>query len=221
METIVLPFNFLDAIMNGNYKKVQYMLLKPTFTQYQLIEALNTAILFKQDTIASALLIKITNVNEVASGQYSPLQMATLIGDYMMVVQLVSRGATINLKGNTLQPISNAILAENYMIIAYLLLHGAKMNEEYQQMLETTFPQYFRMLNRLYSRIQFIKKIPGKYKSEVEGLKSLITLGNLSQSLDMFDTAYTALRNKHSGIRFSKSSGLKMSESPLPELPID
>lgn len=218
---IELPEKFLGAIMDGKYKQVQDILIKQTFTHYQLIKALNTAILFKKNTIASALLTKITNVNEVAPGQDTPLQMATSIGDYMMVVQLVSRGATINLEGNTLQPIWNAILAENIMIVAYLLLHGGKMNVSEQYMLKRTFPDHSPILTRLYSRIQFIKKIPDKYKSEVEELKSLITLGNLSQSLDMFDTDYTALRKKHSGLRFSKSSVFKMSESPLPELPID
>ena len=106
------------------------------------------------------------------------------------------------------------------MIVTYLLLHGAEMNIAGQHMLKTTFPDYSPILTRLYSRIQFVNKIPDKYKSEVEGLKSLITLGNLSESLDMFDTAYTALRKKHSGLRFSKSSGFKMN-SLLPELPID
>ena len=185
------------------------------------MEALNIAILCRRDKIAFALLTKIINVNEVAPGQDSPLQMATSIGDYMMVVQLVSRGATINLKGNTLQPIWNAILGQNIMIVAYLLLHGAEMNGADQHMLKTTFPDHSPILTRLYSRIEFIKKIPDKYKSEVEGLKSQITLGNLSESLDIFDREYTALRKKHSGLRFSKSSGFKMSNSLLPDLPLD
>ena len=221
METIELPEEFLGAIIDGDYKEVQGILLKETFTQYEFIEALNTSILCKKGTIAFALLTKINNVNEVAPKQDSPLQMATSMGNYTMVVQLVSLGATINLSGNRLQPILNAILAENYMIVAYLLLHGAKMDGAAQFMLKTTFPRDCHILTKLYSRIQFINKIPVKYKSEVEGLKSLITLGNLSESLDMFDSAYSALRDKHSGIRLSKSSLVKKTKTTLPELPID
>jgi hypothetical protein len=221
MSSIELPEEFLGAIMDGEYEQVQDMLLKRTFTQHQLKEALNIAILCRKDKIAFVLLTKITNVNEVAPGQDRPLQMATSMSNFQMVVILISRGAHINLKGNTLQPILNAILAQNIMIVAYLLLYGAEMNEGEQHMLKTTFPKHFQILNRLYSRIQFINKIPVKYNSEVEELKSRITLGNLSKSLDMFDTDYTALRKKHSGPRLSTSSIFKMSESPLPELPID
>jgi len=92
------------------------------------------------------------------------------------------------------------------------------LTESHWKHIKKVFPQHFPILNRLYSRIQFINKFPVKYKSEVEGLKSLITLGNLSESLDMFDTAYTKLRRKHTGFRFSKSSGFKTS-TELPELP--
>ena len=112
------------------------MLLKQTFTQHQLIQALNTAILFKKNTIASALLTKITN-NTVGSGQDTPLKWQTSTGNNMMVVQLVSV-KTINIKGDTLQPIMNAILAENIMIVG-LLLHGGKMNASEQYMLKQRF----------------------------------------------------------------------------------
>ena len=221
MSSIELPEYFLGAIMDGNCKKVFGLLRKQTFTQHELIEALNTAIFFRKDTIAFALLVKIDDVNNVLPNQDTQLQTATSMGNYWIVIELISRGAHINLKGNRLQPIFNAILAENYMIIAYLLLHGAKMNGVDQHMLETTFTKDYHILTRLYSHVQFIKKIPDKYKSEVEGLKAKITLGNLSESLDIFDREYTALRKKHSGLRFSKSSGFKMSNSLLPELPLD
>lgn len=277
METIELQgkyqLEFIEAALEGLQRVIDYLKEEGNLNQHQLIKCANTSLTCKFDVkIVVAILAYIDDVNYVAPGELSLIQIAASMGNYPIVMYLVMKGAKINLSGNTLQPIVYATIAKDYKSVAYLLMHGAfidndiqdmlksefplkynsymKIYEKYQELyksfkeknkdyvtnyiesgtaltkshrkhIKKVFPQHFPILNRLYSRIQFIKKIPDKYKSEVEELKSLITLGNLSKSLDMFDTAYAELRKKHSGIRFSKSSGFKMSDSLLPELPID
>jgi hypothetical protein len=170
-----------------------------------------------------------------------PIVHAIIANDYMIVAYLLMHGAFIDNKIQDMlkhyfpleynsymkiyekyQELYKSFKENNKDYLTNYIVSGTALTKSHWKHIKKVFPQHFSILYRLYSRIQFVKKkIPDKYKSEVEGLKSRITLGNLSQSLNMFDRDYTALRDKHSGLRFSMSSVFKMSMSPLPELPID
>lgn len=183
------------------------------------------------------LVMNYAEINLHGDNVLQPIDHAIIAGDYNSVSYLLMHGAFIDiklqqmmeytfpLKYDTLlliyekfQELYKSFKVKNIDFLTKYIKSGMLLTKSHWKHIKKVFPQHFPILNRLYSRIQFIKKIPYKYESGVEGLKSLITLGNLSDSLDMFDRAYNDLRKKHTGFRFSKSSGFKTS-TELPELP--
>ena len=160
---------FMEAVLDG-LEKVEDYLEKGNLNQDQLIECAKTSLTCECDVkIVVAILAYIDDVNYVAPGELTLIQIAASMGNYPIVICLVLKGAKINLLGgNVLQPIVYAIIAKDYKSVAYLLMHGASIDVEIQEM-KITFPQEYNSLLKIYEKYQEL------YKSFKEKNKEYVT----------------------------------------------
>jgi len=152
LELIEAAFNGLNAVLD--------YLKKGNLNQHQLIECAKTALISNYDVkIVVAILAYIDDVNYVAPGEDTLIQIAASMGNYPIVLILVMKGANINLRGgNVLQPIVYAIIANDYNSVAYLLMHGASIDREIKEVLKITFPQKYNSLFLIYEKFQELYK---------------------------------------------------------------
>ena len=113
-----------------------------------------------------------------------PIVHAIIAGDYNSVSYLLMHGACIDVKIKEMMKITfplkyytllliyekfqklyKSFKVKNIDFLTKYIKSGMLLTKSHWKHIKKVFPQHFPILNRLYSRIQFINKFPVKYKS--------------------------------------------------------